>query len=501
MKKTIYSLFLILAVFVASCELPDNIDPKHALEIAPEAVFTQSEIGLVDQIGSINVNVNVTRLLAQYQSEVTYVTESRYNFSDRQIPDQYFVDLYQEVLMNLKVASESLANTPVAAEADIKARDNNLAIIEILNVYAYQILVDAFGDVPYSESLMGAENSRPAYDDGLTIYMDLIDRLDDAIANLDDAYASFTHDVIYDEVDLVATGLERVTLWKKFAASLKLRIALRLADIPSAGSSTLVSEALATGVFENQEESAICVYYGVAPYVNSYYQEFVLNARKDYCPTNTLVDLMNGLSDPRRAQWFTEYPAGSGDYLGEPYGLMGSSKYKYFSHFVDAMLLDPKYPVILSDYVEVEFLLAEAAERSLGGLVPADAETHYNNAIMASMEYWGVDEVDANTYLARADVAYPTAAGTWKQKIGTQKWLGLFDRGPEAWAEWRRLDYPILNAPQGMSQADIPLRMPYPYNENKQNKANYEAAATAIGGDEATTPLFWDTDNPTLDKK
>ena len=34
--------------------------------------------------------------------------------------------------------------------------------------------------------------------------------------------------------------------------------------------------------------------------------------------------------------------------------------------------------------------------------------------------------------------------------------------------------------------------MPYPYNENKMNKANYDAASAAIGGDVATTKLFWD---------
>lgn len=74
MKKTIYCLFFILAVLVTSCELPDNIDPKYAATVAPDAVFTQAEIGLVDQIGSINVNTNISRLLVQYQSEVTYVT-------------------------------------------------------------------------------------------------------------------------------------------------------------------------------------------------------------------------------------------------------------------------------------------------------------------------------------------------------------------------------------------------------------------------------------------
>jgi len=108
------------------------------------------------------------------------------------------------------------------------------------------------------------------------------------------------------------------------------------------------------------------------------------------------------------------------------------------------------------------------------------------------MKYWGVSDADANDYLAQASVSYGTAAGDFKEKIGTQKWLALFDRGVEGWAEWRRLDYPILNPPEGMTYGDIPTRMPYPYNEDTQNKANWEAASAAIGGDEPTTKLFWD---------
>ena len=60
------------------------------------------------------------------------------------------------------------------------------------------MLVDQFGDIPYSEALMGAENSRPAYDDALTIYQDLITRLNAVIADLDDTYSGFGDaDILY----------------------------------------------------------------------------------------------------------------------------------------------------------------------------------------------------------------------------------------------------------------------------------------------------------------
>jgi hypothetical protein len=482
MKKNIFYLFLTLAILVASCELPDNIDPKNAKTASPGSEFMQAHIALVNQIGSINVNINISRLLAQYQSEVTYLTESRYNFSDRQIPDNYSGNIYRGVLMNLKDCRVNLEAKTVAGDVLVNQKKNQLAILEILSIYSYQVLVDEFGNVPYTEALLGATNSRPKYDDALTIYKDLVTRIDKVIADINVDFAGFgDFDIMYGD---------DMSLWKKFAASLKLRIGMRLADVAGSNAATIVTQAVATGVFTSQDESAIQPYTGVSPYVNSYYQEFILGARKDYCPTNTLVDLMNTLSDPRRAVWFTPYPS-AGVYTGLQYGKTAASSYSKFSHFSDMIRATPTYPVILLDYVDVEFMLAEAAERSFVG-TPADAEGHYNNAILASMSYWGVSDADAAAYLARPAVAYTTAAGTYKQKIGTQKWLGLFDQGDEGWTEWRRLDFPVLNVPVGMTYADIPLRMPYPYNENKMNKANYDAAAAAIGGDEASTKLFWD---------
>lgn len=479
-SKTLYILFLALAIFVTSCELPDNVDPKNAKAVSPNALFTQTQIALVNQITDMNVNSNISRLLVQYQSEVTYTTESRYNFSDRQIPDAFSGNIYRGTLMNLKDCKQLIEAKELTPAYTAEIKKNQLAIANLWEIYAYQVLVDQFGNVPYSEALMGDANSRPKYDDAWTIYQDLITRLNNVITDLDPDIDGFGNaDVLFDG---------DVSLWKKFAATLKLRIALRLADVPAANSGALVTQALAAGIFTNQSESAIFHFYGIAPYVSPYYQAFVLDARKDFCPTNTLVDMMNTLNDPRRMKWFTEYPEGA--YTGIPYGREGSSSYSKYSHFSDPVRIDPEFPTILLDYVEVEFLLAEAAERNLGGVT--GAEGHYNTAVLESMKYWGVPDAAAATYLAQPAVAYQTAAGTYKQKIGTQKWLGLFDRGVEAWAEWRRLDFPVLNPPEGMTYADIPTRMPYPFNENKMNKENYTAASAAIGGDEATTKLFWD---------
>ena len=140
-------------------------------------------------------------------------------------------------------------------------------------------------------------------------------------------------------------------------------------------------------------------------------------------------------------------------------------------------------------YAEVEFLLAEAVERGFD--VGGTAEEHYNKAITASILDWGGTVEEAAAYLADPRVAYATAEGDWKQKIGMQSWIAYYNRGFEAWTQFRRLDYPLLVAPPDALSA-LPIRLTYPIEEQTLNGTNWEAAGTAIGGDAVDTQLFWD---------
>lgn len=142
---------------------------------------------------------------------------------------------------------------------------------------------------------------------------------------------------------------------------------------------------------------------------------------------------------------------------------------------------------MLLDYSEIEFFLAEARER--GYNAGGTAQQHYNNAVNASIVYWGGTVADAASYLSQPAVAYSSA--NWKQLIGVQKWIALYNRRWDAWIEWRRLDYPQLTQAVD-AQSEIPLRYPYPVNEQNVNQENYEAAAAAIGGDFVETKLWWD---------
>ena len=120
-----------------------------------------------------------------------------------------------------------------------------------------------------------------------------------------------------------------------------------------------------------------------------------------------------------------------------------------------------------------------------------DAATFYNAGVTASILEWGGSQADADAYLAEPSVAYATAAGDWKQKIGTQKWIALYDKGFEAWSSYRLYDYPVLPIAE-QAQIPTPTRYTYPVTEYSLNEASVEAAASAIGGDALSTKVFWD---------
>lgn len=482
--KTIKYLaaILIIIVGVNSCKLYDNIDPKNPTEVPVSTLYTNAQIALINQVDEVSVNWNISRLIAQYWQETTYFNESRYDFQDRSIPDSYYEIFYRNVLMDFKEAKEIYNSEDYGG--DLAERDNIVKIIDIQEVYAWHCLVDAFGDVPYSEALLGADNPTPVYDDAETIYLDLIARLKSDLAGIDLGVGSFgVEDIMYGG---------DVALWKKFGASLLLRLGMRMADVDNAVAQDAVETAVAAGVFADQSESGIFYYIGVVPHVNNIYEAFTIDGRKDYLPTNTIVDMMKNLEDPRIDDWFTQY---EGEYVGAILGLDGAQSYNNYSNFTDRFMA-ASFEAIIIDFVEVSFLLAEAAERGYG--VSGTAEDHYNNAIAASILYWDGTQDDVDAYLANPDVAYSTAAGDWKQKIGTQKWLALYNRGVEAWAEWRRLDYPEWNVPEGMTYDDIPRRMPYPFAAGELNGSNYEAASQAIGGDLTSTKIFWDVNDPSF---
>lgn len=481
--RKILIIFLVF-ISVTSCEKLDtlNANLKDFTVVPGEAVYNGATRELLNQMFTMNVNYNNTLLFVQHFAETTYPDESRYDMITRPVPANHMNLMYRLVLNNYKDAARALTEAPLGG-IDQKQRDNQLAIIEVMSVFTWSNLVETFGDMPYSEAL-DYTKPNPKYDDGLTIYKDLISRLNAAIAKLDPAYAGMGAG--YDNV--FGGTVAGTAKWISFANTLKLRMGLMLSDVAAeAALAKTTIEAAAPKAFSTAGDKFAMTYLSGSPNQNPVYVELVVSGRFDFVNTSNIVDKANALNDPRRAGFLWTKVGGA--YVGGAQGMPNS--YDSFTH-VDNALVSPTREVVLMDYTEAEFLKAEAVER--GFTVTGSAATHYNNAITNSVKYWGGTDADATAYLAQPTVAYATATGTWREKIGTQAWLGYYFNGFTAWTSWRRLDYPrLIASPKHVAEVNgIPMRYTYAVSEQTLNKTNWTAAAAAIGGDKAETRLFWD---------
>ena len=477
MKKIL--VILLGLSWLASCteDLTSlNVDNKNPTTVPSFTLFSNAERNLARNMASTNVNTNIFRLLAQQWAQTTYIDESQYNLATRNIPQNWWHTMYRDVLKDLDEAKKIVKQAdPVFT--DPAQNQNQIAIISLLEAYTNMVLVTTFGNIPYSEAL-DITDVTPDYDDATVVYDSIVTQVDAALASMDEEAEGFgSADLIY------GNSGDAVAHWKMFGNTLKLRLGMLIVDMNEARATTIIQEA-APGVFQSNADNATFQFLLSPPNTNPLWEDLVQSGRNDFVPANTLVNKMNALNDPRRQYYFT--PLADGTYVGGVYGTNNSfSAYSHISDQIEA----PDFPGVLLSYVESEFYLAEAAAR--GMTVEGTAAGHYNNAITASIQFWGGTEEEAAGYLAQPEVAYASAPGDFKQKIGEQKWIALYNRGFAAWTEWRRLDYPKLSAPAN-AVSEIPLRFTYPASEQTLNPTNYKEAASAIGGDKVTTRLFFD---------
>lgn len=472
MKKII--LGSLIAFSLLSCSNEDfasiNVDPKNPSEVPASFLFTNGVKSLFDQMGNTSVNRNIFRLVAQQWTECQYTEETNYDIRNRGIPDTHVTIMYTNVLYDLKKAKESLLADESLLPAEKK---NQEAMITIVEVYAWQQLVDLFGNMPYSEALQGINNTTPKYDDAFTIYKDLLTKVTAAYNNFDASSKGFDNDFIYNN---------DISKWKKLATSLRFKLAMRLADVDPVLSKQEAEAAFNLGLISSNDDNFTLKYEDNTVNANPLYADLVLSGRQDFVPADTFVDYLNDLSDPRRTVFFDDNKI---PYVGGVYGDFNT--YTDFTHIGD-VFYTRNLKGDLMDYSEISFLLADASER---GYNVGAAAAHYTNAVTASMEYWGIPATDIATYLARPDVNYATATGTWKEKIAKQFWIAMYNRGFEAWTVWRMYDAPGLKLPVATGNP-VPNRFTYPVSEVNLNGANLSQAASAIGGDTQQTKLFWD---------
>ena len=458
----------------------------------------------------------------QYTAQINYTEEDKYQYRDTQTTNSW-IQLYRSA-SNFKDIIDKCKNPATAAQMEQYGYlDNQIAISRIMVAYTFDQLVSSYGDVPYwsygnknadFQALQIDDFAAPKYVSQQVIYEDLLKELKEASEQLNVKQSGFTSgDNIYGG---------DAAKWKKFANSLRLRIANRVkAKLPSANAH--ITDAIAKGVFTSNDDNAAQAFGNSTAEGSPFWATFFTGSmRTDFAMNKQFINLLKGQStknfglDPRLQAYAAPtglkksevYPASYSDsndltkYEGMPYGLpdkmLSLNNDTSTLSFASKYVMTPTYAEVLMEYAEVEFILSE-----LNGW---DA-THYKAGVQASMDKWGVDAAKATAYVN----ALPAAN---QENVISQKYLALFMQGAEAWNEYRRTGYPtggILLLPGQTAKdnngatytftplmsgnvvaKDLPARVRYPITQPSLNGANYKDASSKLSnGDEINSKLFF----------
>ncbi|OIQ28107.1 MAG: hypothetical protein BM564_10295 [Bacteroidetes bacterium MedPE-SWsnd-G2] len=470
MRKIKYTLLALLLVVSFSCDKDFeevNTDPNN-----PTSVPAHLLLGSIIRINQ-NVLYGMQRggdmgmCWGQHLSKVQYNSEARY-IPRRGVIDGIWDSLYASVI------SDAQSMYELAQE---EGNTNLMGAALVLQANAYQILVDLYGPVPFTEAITPG-NNKPAYDSGETVYQGIIEMLTQAAGmfSADGGEITSTSDLLY---------AGDYSKWKKLANSLLFKAKMRSGN-------TGGLQALVGTMMQSNDDSAQIIYTANDPDANPIFETVVFGNRPEYKMGEPLVLLMESLTDPRLQVYAS--PNASGVILGKPAGYIDLPNealgftYANISGMGDKYL-DPMLPGVVLSYAQLKFLMAEAANEGYISGGTNGALAHYTEGITANFAF---NEVDPTAYLAQEIISFSTQAEA-RKKIAEQEWIALFGQGFETWIEQRRTGFPELDPAFEGDISSIPTRLYYPTTENSLNQDNYEAAvATLSNGDELNSPVFWD---------
>ena len=432
-----------------------NTNPNGPVDVPPPSILSnalQNVVNGVDGVGSLNIRG--AGLWVQHYSQIQYRDEDKYIMRSGTSGGWGFY-------------TSSLANFQRMIDKGVAATTPNWeAVGRIMKSYTFSVMTEAMGDLPYTEALKGGTILAPKYDTQASIYNALFVDLTAASGQINPTGIGFpSGDIMYGG---------DMTQWRKFANSLRLRLAVHLSNMNAAKGAAEATAAVAAGVFQSNADNARLMYLATSPNRNPIYND--ARGRDDYGMSKTYVDSLLSWNDPRLpvfAQLNKDTPP---VYRGLPNGLNDGEgdALSLISRIGAYWRETPNAPLSLMTYSEVLFLQAEAAQR---GWIAGSAAALYNAAITASMQQYGIAAGPIATYLAQPRVVYN--AGTGLTQIAYQKWVSLFMQGMEAWTEFRRTGVPALVPGPRAVLSKVPDRLPYADNELVLNKANVDAAVAS----------------------
>jgi hypothetical protein len=375
-------------------------------------------------------------------------------------------------------------------------------VAKLLKAYNYQQLVDAFGDIPFSETQQTSANTSPKYDAGATIYTSLLTMIDEAITDLNTTSAGIApgnNSTIY-----TGSFATKKANWIKFGNTLKLRLLIHYSKMNKADCVAKINALITSAganFFTANADNFEMPFFNVTNRQNPIHQ-FEINRTNYLFPNKFMVNAMNAKSDPRRPFYFTAFPFGSSTYVGAQAADPASQKYSRIHTYLrgvgtggtaksdgsidplpatGGVLYDGTAPQRMLTFAEYNFIRAEAALYGATG----DAQVFFTAGITASMQAAGVAAGDITTYLAANGTLTGTADQKLAQVIG-EKYIANYGVPMEAWSDWRRTGYPAITKVSNAVTADIPRSLPYPQSEVDANR-NFPGQKASL-----LVPVFWD---------
>ena len=479
MKKIIYTL-LVGSLILTSCKKnfeEINTNPNSPNEVQPALLLRQVIYNYGEEMsyeGFVAGN-----LLSQNFAMVDFNLFDRHSLTDPQLGGNPWPVIYRNLRDNQLLLNQSRENSTQAVYEGPAL---------ILKAYMTASLTDIYGDVPYSEALLGlAGNSTPKYDSQDSIYLGkdgILDNLDKGIAAIRD----YTGNTGLDG-DLLFNG--DLTAWTTFARSLKIKYLMRISNKVNVSAEL---QAIYDGGDYMQSNAQNAKFDFTDGRPNSFRMQQLRDGDFNlYVMSELSEEVLNRYNDPRINTMFR--PFGNDTTNSQFNGLINgvdasSTSISVADYSLTGTVFRDHTGDLDANFLtawETHFLLAEAAA---SGIISANDQMHYETGVQLAFEYWNTSL--PTSYLTSDSAAYGSNGADKVEQIITQKWIANSINGYEGWIEYRRTGFPLLKTISASLNNDlIPTRMPYPTDEAALNSVNYNEA-TSVNGNSVNSKVWWD---------
>jgi hypothetical protein len=509
--KKIFILFMVLLVLGSACKKDflsvDENNPNNASTV-PASFVLPSALNYTSIL--MNTETNTTGYAFINEWWGLWCISGGYsqdpNMTGYNVTNNFVQGNWSSAYVNLNNYDYIEKNSTTAALKSYKA------VAKIMKAYVFQVLVDTYGNIPYSEALKTDKGIlKPKYDDQKDIYTKLVAQLDSAMDIIATTPAGAE---ALGSRDLIYGG--DMNKWAVFANTLKLRMLLNQSGMSSQASyiSDEISKTASVGYIGAGQGAWVNPGYSqstgkMAPFWESFYGPTgsTTNFYVYFMAGGDACDFLTANNDPRKLRFFQPFAAGGNVVQGNYFGTLSLLTVPNTSKLGYGMLkgFNQDSP-ILTD-IESLFIQAEAAQK---GLISGSAKAFYEAAVTQSVIYVGkkssldpatyvpLTALNATTYLAQASLPLVNfdAAIDKVKTIITQKWMALNGLSPMTiWTDWRRTGFPDFlhfSADVNKKNPTPPVRLLYPQTEINTNDANVLLQGVATTADLFSKNIFWD---------